>query len=76
MMKRYGFVLRLLAQPPEVPTRKLVQILAHDGQGFRECRLFKRWTPLLGRLRIAWENAHGKGQKPAFELRFRGPYRR
>lgn len=76
MMKRYGFVLRLLAQPPEVAARKLVQLLARDGEGFREVRLFRRWTPLLGLLRIAWENARGKREEPAFELQYREPYRR
>jgi len=76
MMKRYGFVLRLLAQPPEVPARKLVQVLAGDGKAFREVRMIRRWTPLLGLIHMARENLRGQGQAPQVELQFREPYRR
>ncbi len=75
MMKRYSFVLRLLAQSPEVAARKLVRILTSNQKDFREYRLFKPWTPLLGLIRMVWENLSGGGQEPELELQIREVYR-
>ena len=75
MMKNYGFVLRLLAGSPEKAAGRLVSFLRTNRKPFAEVRLFKPWTPVLGLLRIGWENLTGTGRTPEFELRVEPPYR-
>jgi NAD(P)-dependent dehydrogenase (short-subunit alcohol dehydrogenase family) len=74
MMKNYAFVLRLLAGPPEKAAEKLVSLLQANRKPFTEVRLFKPWTPMLGMLRIAWENLTGTGRTPDFEIKIQPPY--
>lgn len=75
MMKRYGFVLRMLAGSPERAAGKLSSAVASQRKDFAEVRLFKPWTPLAGMLRIAWENMTGTGKEPAFELHYEPGYK-
>ncbi len=75
MLKNYGFVLRFLGQPPKAAAEKLARAIARQRKEFAEVRLFKPWTPLLGLLRVAWENLTGTGQTPEFELQYREAYR-
>ncbi|GAB4486346.1 MAG: SDR family oxidoreductase [Anaerolineales bacterium] len=74
-LKNFGFVLRFLGQPAEVPARKLAELLAAQRKPFMEYRVFKPWTPLLGLLRVAWENLTKSGQAPAFTLQNEAAYR-
>ncbi|GAB4455932.1 MAG: SDR family oxidoreductase [Anaerolineales bacterium] len=75
MLKNYGFVLRFLGQPPKPAAEKLVRAIARQRKEFAEVRLLKPWTPLLGLLRVAWENLTQTGQTPEFELQYRDAYR-
>ncbi len=75
MMKNYGFVLRMLAGSPQRAAGKLVGVLESNRKEFVECRLFKPWTPLLGLVRIAWENVTKTGKTPQFRVKFERAYK-
>jgi glucose 1-dehydrogenase len=68
-MKNFGFVLRFLARPAELAARQLVRTVAGQRREFVEVQLFKPWTPLLGLLRVAWENLTRTGKTPEFVLK-------
>jgi NAD(P)-dependent dehydrogenase (short-subunit alcohol dehydrogenase family) len=74
MMKNYAFVLRFLAGPPEKAASKLVMLLQTNRKPFVEVRLFKSWTPMLGMLRVGWENLTGNARTPDFEMKVLPPY--
>jgi NAD(P)-dependent dehydrogenase (short-subunit alcohol dehydrogenase family) len=75
MMKNYAFVLRFLAGSPQEAAGKLVVVLQRDRKPFAEVRLFKPWTPMLGLLRVGWENITKTGRAPEFELKIEPEYR-
>ncbi len=75
MLKNFGFVLRFLGGPAKPAAEKLVRTIDRQQKEFLEVRLFKPWTPLLGLLRVGFENLTGKGERPEFELHYRDPYR-
>ncbi len=75
MMKNYAFVLRLLAGSPQKAADRLVSVLESDRKQFLEVRLFKPWTPLLGLLRVGWENLTKTAQTPGFELKIEPAYK-
>ncbi len=75
MLKNYGFVLRFLGGRPEKAADRLVSLLQTNRRPFVEVRLFKPWTPMLGMLRIAWENATKSGATPEFDLKVEPEYR-
>lgn len=74
-MQNYGFVLRWLSRPPEYAAGRLVQAVAGQKREFAEVRLFKPWTPLLGMLRVGWENLTRTGTTPEFTLIHEPAYR-
>lgn len=74
MMKNYAFVLRLLAGSSQKAARRLVSCLQTNHKPFVEVRLFKPWTPMLGLLRVGWENLTKTGLRPQFELKVMPPY--
>ena len=74
MMQRFGFVLRFLAGTPENAAEKLVQAITIQKKEFAEIQLFKPWTPLLGLLRVAWENITKTGKTPKYELHYEPAY--
>jgi glucose 1-dehydrogenase len=74
MLKNYGFVLRFLGRPAKYAADKLVQTLASNRKKFAEVKLFKPWTPLLGLLRVGWENVTKTGKTPEFELHYQEAY--
>ena len=75
MMERYDFVLRLLAGKPAQAAEKLVQAVSTQEKDFVEVRLFKPWTPLLGLLRVAWENITKTVESPKYVLHYEPAYR-
>ncbi|MGE5775280.1 MAG: SDR family NAD(P)-dependent oxidoreductase [Chloroflexota bacterium] len=75
MLKNFGFVLRFLGKPPKYAADKLVNAIEADSKEFREVRLFKPWTPLLGLLRVNWENLTGTGKAAEFDLHYKPAYR-
>lgn len=75
MLKNYAFVLRFLAGPPQKAADKLVSVLQTNRKPFIEVRLFKPWTPMLGLLRVGWENLTKTGKTPEFELKFEPEYK-
>lgn len=75
MMKNYGFVLRLLAGSPQKAAEKLVAILQTRHEPFIEYRAFRAWSPVLGMLRIGWENLTGSGLRPTFRVKTVEEYR-
>lgn len=74
MMKNYGFVLRFLSQPVKYAADKLMKTLAGNRREFSEVKLFKPWTPLLGLVRVGWENMTQTGKTPEFELQYQEMY--
>ena len=74
MLKNYAFVLRFLAGSSEKAAGKLVSVVEANRKPFVEVRLFKPWTPLLGLLRVGWENLTHTGRRPEFELKIQPPY--
>ena len=75
MMKNFGFVLRFLAKPPKSAADALVKAVTGQRGEFAEVRMFKSWTPLMGLIRVGWENLTRTGKTPAFELRYQEAYR-
>ncbi len=74
MLKNFGFVLRMLGQPPKFAAEKFIQAVAKQRKEFAEVRLFKPWTPLAGLLRMGWENLAHTGKTPEFELHYQEAY--
>jgi NAD(P)-dependent dehydrogenase (short-subunit alcohol dehydrogenase family) len=74
MLKNFGFVLRFLGKPANYAAEKLVRAIEADRKEFREVRLFKPWTPLLGLLRVGWENLTHTGRTPEFEMHYQEAY--
>ena len=76
-MEKFGFVLRFLSWPAEFAAKKLVHTVMHQRKEFVEMQLFKPWTPLLGLLRVKWEDLTKTGKpieytqtnEPAYEFK-------
>jgi NAD(P)-dependent dehydrogenase (short-subunit alcohol dehydrogenase family) len=73
-MKNFGFVLRFLAKPPQAAAHLLVQALANNNKEFTEVHAMKPWAPMLGLLRVAWENLTKSGKTPEFRLHYEDAY--
>jgi NAD(P)-dependent dehydrogenase (short-subunit alcohol dehydrogenase family) len=74
MLKNFGFVLRFLGKPAKYSANKLVLAVANHRKEFAEVKLFKPWTPLLGLIRVGWENLTKTGMTPEFELKYQEVY--
>ena len=74
MLKNFGFVLRFLGQPAKSAADKLVKTIAGNRKEFTEVKLFKPWTPVLGLMRVGWENLTKTGKMPEFELHYQEAY--
>ena len=74
MLKNFGFVLRFLGQPAKYAADKLVKAIESNRKEFTEVKLFKPWTPLLGLIRVGWENITKTGKTPEFELHYQEAY--
>ena len=74
-MENFGFVLRFLSQPADVPARQLVKTIRGQRKDFVEFQMFKPWTPLLGLLRVKWEDLTKTGTRPEFRLKNEPGYR-
>jgi NAD(P)-dependent dehydrogenase (short-subunit alcohol dehydrogenase family) len=74
-MKNFGFVLRFLVKPPSVAAKLLVVTLATNRKEFAEIHVMKPWTPLLGLLRVAWENITKTGKTPEYTLHYEEAYK-
>jgi len=74
MMKNFGFVLRFLSWSPEYAAEKLVKAIANHRKEFAEVQLFKPWTPLLGLIRVGWENLTKTGTTPTYEAHYQTAY--
>lgn len=75
MMKRYDFVLRLLARNPGNAANKLVQAIAAQRKPFEEIRLLGPRMVMAGLLQIAWEGVTGRARPPQYEMEFEPAYR-
>jgi len=75
MLKNFGFVLRFLGQPAKYAADKLVKTVGSNRKEFAEVKLFKPWTPLLGLIRVGWENLTKTGKTPEFELHYQEAYK-
>jgi short-subunit dehydrogenase len=67
-MENFGFVLRFLSWPAETAARQLVKTVASQRKEFAEVQLFKPWTPLLGLLRVKWEDMTHTGKAPELTI--------
>ena len=74
MMKNFGFVLRFLTWTPKYAADKLVKTIERDHKEFAEVKLFKPWTPMLGLIRVGWENLTKTGKAPEFEMHYQEAY--
>lgn len=75
MLTNFGFVLRFLGQPAKYASDKLVKTIDGNRREFTEVKLFKPWTPLLGLMRVGWENLTKTGKTPEFELHYQETYK-
>ena len=75
MLKNFGFVLRFLAWSPKYAADRLVKTVENNRKEFAEVKLFKPWTPLLGLIRVGWENITKTGKTPEFEMKYQEAYR-
>jgi len=75
MLKNFGFVLRFLGQPAKYAADKLVKTIESNNKEFAEVKLFKPWTPLLGLIRVGWENITKTGKTPEFKMHYQEAYR-
>jgi len=74
-MKNFGFVLRFLARPPQQAARQLVQALSNNRKEFVEIHAMKPWTPMIGLVRVAWENLTKTGKTPVYTLHYEDAYK-
>jgi len=74
MLKNFGFVLRFLSWSPKYAADKLVKTIESNRREFTEVKLFKPWTPLLGLIRVNWEDLTKTGKTPEFELHYHEAY--
>jgi NAD(P)-dependent dehydrogenase (short-subunit alcohol dehydrogenase family) len=74
MLKNFGSVLRFLGRPAKYAANKLVKAVTNQRGEFAEVKLFKPWTPLLGLIRVGWENLTKTGKTPEFEMRYQEVY--
>jgi glucose 1-dehydrogenase len=74
MLKNFGFVLRFLGKPAKYAADKLVKAVEGNRKEFTEVKLFKPWTPMLGLIRVGWENLTKTGKTPEFEMRYQEVY--
>jgi len=74
MLKNFGFVLRFLGRPAKYAADELVKTIASNRKEFTEVKLFKPWTPMLGLIRVGWENLTKTGKTPKFELHYQEAY--
>lgn len=75
MMKRYSFVLRLLANDPQKAAQRLVETIANNQKEFMEYRMLRPWTILFSLLRVRWEDLTKSGKTPEYTLGFKAPYK-
>ena len=73
-MKNFGFVLRFLAKPPAFAAKLLVDALTKNRKEFAEVHAMQPWTPMLGLLRVAWENITKTGRTPEYTLHHEEAY--
>ena len=74
MLKNFGFVLRFLGRPAKHAANELVKAITNQRKEFSEVQLFKPWTPMLGLIRVGWENITKTGKTPEFELHYQEAY--
>ena len=74
-MKNFDFVLRFLVKPPQFAAKMLVDALAKNTREFVEIHAMKPWTPMLGLLRVAWENLTKTGKIPEHTLHYEDAYK-
>ena len=74
MLKNFGFVLRFLGRPAKHAANELVKAITSQRKEFTEVQLFKPWTPMLGLIRVGWENITKTGKTPEFELHYQEAY--
>jgi len=74
-MKNFGFVLRFLVKPPQYAAKLLVHTVQTNRKEFAEINVMKPWTPMLGLLRVAWENITKTGKEPEFTLHYEEAYK-
>ena len=53
----------------------LVKSIETNRNEFVETRAMKPWTPMLGLLKIGWENLTKTGKEPGFTLHYEEPYK-
>lgn len=75
MLKRYSFVLRLLANDPQKAAQKLVDTIANNKKEFIEYRMLRPWTIMLSLVRVWWEDLTKTGHTPEYTLRYEDPYK-
>lgn len=74
-MKSFGFVLRFLGKSPKESARKLVKVVEKNNKEFIEYRALKPWAPIIGLIRVGWENLTKTGKTPEFEIHFEQGYK-
>jgi NAD(P)-dependent dehydrogenase (short-subunit alcohol dehydrogenase family) len=74
-MKRYSFVLRLLADDPAKAAQRLVETIANNKKEFMEYRMLRSWMIPFRLLRMRWEDFRKTGETPEYTLHLSEPYK-
>jgi NAD(P)-dependent dehydrogenase (short-subunit alcohol dehydrogenase family) len=74
MLKRYSFVLRLLAMDPQKAAERLVETVANNQKEFTEYRMLRPWKIIFNLPRLWWEDITKTGKPPRYKLHFEDAY--
>ena len=74
MMKRYDFVLRLLANDPAKAAEALIETLQTNQKPFLEYKMIHPWTVPLSLLKVTWQNLTRTGKTPNYQLHYEDAY--
>ncbi|NPA06812.1 MAG: SDR family oxidoreductase [Chloroflexi bacterium] len=74
-LRRVSWVLRALGRPPEVPARRLVELVAHNRKPFVEYRMLRPWHVVMGFARVLWARRRGTYQDVPLTVEVLPPHR-
>lgn len=73
-MKRYAFVLRMLADDPDQAAEKLVETIADNKKEFIEYRMLRPSKIMFRMLRARWQDLTHTGTTPDYSLHYEEAY--
>lgn len=74
-MKRYAFVLRMLADDPDQAAEKLVETIVANKKEFTEYRMLRPSKIIFRMLRARWQDLTHTGTTPEYSLHYEEAYK-